>query len=161
MMDNVGVVYYMSHRIRLQPSDVRTWTWDVTNILSWCWWNLLTSANLIVKLGHVTGQGSLSTTWLRWCVNREDNFHRNINTWIILLDIWLHFKNQSERMNKKMTIPGHDKHFTYILERYLQQNSRWCEMQYFHLNGSIVNFNQTFKMPSKSNMNEYNDDQYQ
>ena len=31
------------------------------SILSWCWWNFLTSAN---QIGHMTGQGTMSPTWV-------------------------------------------------------------------------------------------------
>ena len=59
------------------------------NILSWCWWNFLTSANQIAQI--VTGQGSMSPTWEgRVSDPGKMDFIKSIKPWIILLYIWLH-----------------------------------------------------------------------
>ena len=60
-------------------------------ILSWCWWNFLTSANQIAQIGscdrsriHVPDLGGTGV----WPGKMA--FIKSIKTWIILLNIWLH-----------------------------------------------------------------------
>ena len=50
----------------------------VISILLWCWWNFLTQPIRSLKLGHVTGQGSMSPNWVGWVSHLGKNdFHQN------------------------------------------------------------------------------------
>ena len=54
-----------------------------------------------LKLGHVIGQGSMSPTWVGRVSDLGNMaFIKSVKTWIILLYIWLHLWNQSEKINK-------------------------------------------------------------
>ena len=44
-----------------------------------------------LKLGHVTGQGSMSLTWVGRVWPRKNSLHKKCKKWIILLYILLHF----------------------------------------------------------------------
>ena len=58
---------------------------DVDKIC-WCWTQPIRS----LKLGHVRGQISLSSTCGTGVWSRKNSFHKVLNKWMILLYIWIH-----------------------------------------------------------------------
>ena len=110
-------------------------------ILSWCWWNLLTTANQIAQIGscdrsriHVPDLGGTGV----W--PGKNSFHQNCKHFDnIAVYLIISLKSKWKRSQWKIWMPGYDTFFYQFQKGNLQWNSWICKM-IDYLKGSIVKF---------------------
>ena len=121
-------------------------TWRI-NILSWCWWNFLTSANQITQIGscdrsriHVPDLGGTGV----W--PGKNGFHRKCkNLDNIAVHLIASLKSKWKNKQIKIWITGCGNGLLiYVLEGDLQWNS-WIFKMIDYLEGSIVKFKLNFE----------------
>ena len=134
------------------------------DIISWCWWHFLTSANQIAQIGscdrsriHVPDLGGTGV-WPG--KNGFHNQYKNLDNIAVYLIASLKSKWKNKQM--KIWITGCDNcfFFIYVLEGNLQWNS-WIFKMIDYLKGSIVKFKLNFEKALERNANQYDDDKYQ
>ena len=101
----------------------------------------------LLKLGHVTGQGSMSSTWVgRVSDPGKNGFHKkhkNLDNIAVYLIASLKSKCKNKQI--KIWITGYGNcFFIYVLEGNLQWNS-WIFKTIDYLKGSIVKFKLNFE----------------
>ena len=116
-------------------------------ILSWCWWNFLTSANQIAQIGscdrsriHVPDLGGMGV----W--PRKNGFHKtykNLDNIAVYLIASLKSKWKNKQM-KNMNNWIWKLFFIHVLEGNLHWNS-WIFKMFNYLKGSIVKFKLNFE----------------
>ena len=84
----------------------------------------------LLKLGHVTGQGSIASTWVGWVYDPgKKAFIKGVKMCNIAVCLITCLKSKWKKKHKEnITMPGHDKCSCLCYRGNLQSNSWCCQM---------------------------------